>query len=72
MIFCSLCNIYLLKSLLPAQFPDWSLKITLKNDQRQGEKAYKVCQNYQKDKMKKYSLHKQALSQTKQKDELDT
>jgi hypothetical protein len=37
-------------SLLPAQFPDWSLKITLKNDQGQGEKAYKICQNYQKDK----------------------
>ncbi|HRM16559.1 MAG TPA: hypothetical protein PLX05_13445 [Acinetobacter parvus] len=35
---------------MPTQFPDWSLKITLKNDQGQGEKAYKVCQNYQKDK----------------------
>ena len=31
-------------SLLPAQFPDWSSSIMLKNDQRQGKKsAYKIC-----------------------------
>jgi hypothetical protein len=39
-------------SLLPAQFPDWSSSIMLKNDQGQGKIAYTICQNYQKDKVK--------------------